>query len=273
LGEEVLYQLSQWPIFGVLLIVLLLAVELGYRLGRVARKRLDKHAITQITAIEGGVLGLLALLLAFTFAMAVGRYEARRDLVVKEANAIGTAALRGQLLPEPARTEVAALLREYVDARLSLFEGGVDANRLQSALISTDRVQLALWSHALDAMGQGGQSLGPALFLTSLNDVIDLHAERVATQANHVPEIVLRLEFLVAIFAVGLVGYGSGAGGERNPISTTALAILIAAVVLLIVDLDRPRRGFIRVSQQPMLDLQKSLEGGAPPRGGAAPPQ
>jgi hypothetical protein len=261
LEGEIFYRVSQWQIFAVLLVVLLLAVEVGYRVGLRVRHRLDDHAVTQVMAIEGGVLGLLALLLAFTFSMAIERYEARRELVVKEANAIGTAALRGPLLSEPAATEVAQLFREYVDARLALFDGDVEVNRRQSALVTTDRVQVALWSRALDGVRNAGPALGPALFLSSLNDLIDVHGDRLEAENNHVPEIVLRLEFLVAIFATGLVGYGSGTGGQRNPISTTALAMLIACVLLVIVDLDRPRRGLIRVSQQPMRELQKSLVG------------
>jgi len=263
LQGELLYRVSQWQIFVILLVLLLLAVEVGFRMGRSVRNRLDDHAVTQITAIEGGILGLLALLLAFTFSMEVERYEVRRALVVKEANAIGTAALRGPLLPEPGASEVARLLREYVDARLDLFDPDVDVNRRQSAFVTTDHVQLALWSHALEAVRGAGPSLGPVLFLTSLNDVIDVHSERIEAQNNHVPEILLRLEFLVAIFATGLVGYGSGTGGQRSPISTMALAVLLASVMLVIIDLDRPRRGLIRVSQQPMRELQKNLA--APP--------
>jgi len=264
LSGELLYHASQWLIFGVLLALLLLAVEIGFRTGHAVRDRVDDHAVSQITAIEAAVLGLLALLLAFTFSMAVARYEVRRALVVKEANAVGTAALRAQLLPEPARSEVAALFREYVGIRIELSEAGIDVNRFQAAMVATERLQQALWAQAAAAVRSESQSLGPALLLASLNDVIDVHSERLAARENHVPEIVLRLELLVAIFAVGLVGYGSGVGGRRNPISTAALALLLAAVVLLIVDLDRPRRGLIQVSPQPLIDLQRSLEGAAP---------
>ena len=264
LSGELLYNASEWLIFGVLLALLLLAVEIGFRTGHAVRDRLDDHAVSQIMAIQGTILGLLALLLAFTFSMAVDRYETRRALVVKEANAIGTAALRAQLLPEPARSDVAALLREYVGIRIELSEAGIDVNRFQAAMVASERLQQAFWVQAVAAVRGESQSLGPALLLASLNDVIDVHGERLAARENHVPEIVLRLELLVAIFAVGIVGYGSGAGGRRNPISTTVLALLLAAVALLIVDLDRPHRGLIQVSQQPLMDLQRSLEVAAP---------
>lgn len=261
LTAERFYGANQWLIFTVLLVLLLVATEIGYRVGRAARSRMSDHAISQLTTIEGGVLGVLALLLAFTFSMAVARYESRRELVVKEANAIGTAALRAQLLPEPARSEAASLFRQYVASRIELAEAASDVNRRQAALVTTEKLQQQLWALGAGALRSDGHSFAPALLIASLNEVIDVHGERLAAARNHVPEVVLRLELLVAVFAVGLVGYGCGAGDRRNPVSTSALAILLAAIVLLILDLDRPRRGLIQVSQQPLVELQRSLGG------------
>lgn len=264
LAEEVLYNASQWWIFAVLLVVLLVATEVGVRTGHSVRRRLGDHAVSQITTIEGGALGLLALLLAFTFSMAVGRYESRRELVTKEANAIGTAALRTQLLSDPARGEVAGLLRQYTASRLELAASAGDVNRRQAAMVATERLQREIWALAASALRGEPQNLGLSLLLASMNEVIDVHGERLAAHRNHVPEIVLRLEMLVAIFCTGLVGYGCGVAAHRNRISTTALAVLIASVVLLIIDLDRPGRGMIQVSQAPLEELLRGFESPPP---------
>jgi len=264
LAEEFLYQTSQWWIFAVLVAVLIVTAEIGVRMGRAVRSRLAEQAVSQITTIEGGVLGMLALLLAFTFSMAVMRYDTRRELVVKEANAIGTAALRAQLLPEPARGEAAALFRDYVASRLELAQSASDVNRRQAAMVVTERLQQQLWTVAVNGLRSEPQNLGLSLLLTATNEVIDVHGERLAAHRNHVPEIVLRLEMLVALFTTGLIGYGCGVASYRNRISTTALAILIAAVVVLIIDLDRPRRGLIQVSQTPLEELLRSLETASP---------
>ena len=264
LAEEILYTANEWWIFAGLLVLMLVATEIGSWMGRRIRARLGDHAVSQITTIEGGVLGLLALLLAFTFSMSVARYDSRRELVVKEANAIGTAALRAQLLPEPARGDAAALFRQYVASRIELAHAAGDVNRWQASMITTERLQQQLWAVASSSLRSEPQNLGLSLLVASMNEVIDVHGERLAAHRNHVPEVILRLEMLVAIFAAGLVGYGSGVGGLRYRISTTMLAVVIPAVILLIIDLDRPGHGMIRVSQAAIEELRQSLETASP---------
>ena len=260
MSNEFLYGLDQWLILVVFFALLLLATEGGYRLGRVMKPRTDETARSAISGIHAAILGLLGLLLAFTFSMAVARYDTRKQLVLDEANTIGTAYLRARLLPEPQRTEVAGLFREYVDARLRFHQEGEGPDARREDNDKADRLQDQLWARAVAAGETDPRAVTTGLFIQALNDVIDVRAKRLTATENHVPEPVLFFLFLFAALAVAAVGYGCGLGGGRNFFSTLTFAVLIALATLVILDLDRPRRGLIRISQRPMLDLRDSLK-------------
>src|SRR6185295_17125674 len=140
---------NPWLIFLTVLVVLLLAVEMGSWIGLRHRASLDQHGRNNITTGEAALLGLLALLLSFSFSMSASRYDTRRALVLEESNAIGTTYFRARLLPEPHRREVADLLREYVDVRLDFYDAGIDPDKLRQAYEKTDDLQGRLWNHAV----------------------------------------------------------------------------------------------------------------------------
>ena len=258
--KELFYDVDLWLILVASIGVFLLATEAGFLLGRRSQSTNDDNSKSQIYTIQGAALGLLALLLGFTFAMAMSRYDIRKQMVLDESNAIGTTFLRAQLLPEPTRQEVSNLLRRYVELRLELHAAGNDQKRLREARNQAERLQNQLWAYGV-AMGEKDpRAVTTGLFLQSLNEMIDLHAKRLNAQENHVPEITLVLLFFVAFMATGLIGYGCGLSGLRNFFVTIISSILIAAVIMVIMDLDRPSRGLIRVSQQRMIDLRDSLK-------------
>jgi hypothetical protein len=258
--DEFLYQQSEILVVTVLFGLLLVATEAGFRRGRVIRSGLEDPAKSQLTTLQSAMVGLLALLLAFSFAMAESRFETRRQLVLEEANAVGTTYLRSQALAEPYQTKVAALLREYVADRLKYYTAGIDPEKLDEVNQQTGQLQKELWSQAMDAINKDPHSIPAGLFISSLNEVIDLHMKRDIARQNHVPEAVLFLLFLVAILAMGIVGFGCGIGDWRNPSVTVTMSLIITLVILVIMDLDRPRSGFIRVSQRSMTDLQDSIK-------------
>jgi hypothetical protein len=239
--------------------ILAAASEVGFRLGRNAESRTTEKTKSQLGAIEGGILGVLALLLGFTMSMAVTRFEVRKQLVLEEANAIGTSYLRTQLLPAPEGTEIANLLREYVIVRLQYADVGDDLDRLQATREQAERLQNEFWTRAV-AYGQKDPSpVKAGLLLQSLNDVIDLESARWMAFHNHVPPRVIYVNYIVALFAAILVGYAFGREGRRQVFSTSVLVLAITVVLAVIVDLDQPRQGFIKVSQQPLVDLQHQL--------------
>ncbi len=259
MGDQILFQVNMVVIFLSSIFSFLVATEAGFRVGRRAQARVNDASRSEISTIQGAMLGLLALMLGFTFSMAMSRFEVRKQLVLEEANAIGTTFLRAQLLPEPSRQEVSRLLRQYVKVRLDFYQAGIDPKKLHESRNMTEQLHKQLWFHAIDLGGKDPRAIPVGLFIQSLNEVIDLHAKRINALENHVPEIILMLLYFVAIIVTGLIGYGCGLGGKRNFFVTLTASMLIASVILVIIDLDRPRRGLIKVSQQRLLELRDSL--------------
>ena len=144
--------------------------------------------------------------------------------------------------------------------RLKYYGAGIDPEKLAEVNKQTDQLQTDLWSQAMDAINKDPHSIPAELFTSSLNEVIDLHKKRDIARQNHVPGAVLLLLFLVAILAIGIVGFGCGIGDWRNLSVTVTMCLIITLVILVIMDLDRPRRGYIRVSQQSMVNLQDSIK-------------
>lgn len=242
-----------------LFIFTLLAMEIGFQSGRRKKKRVTE-AITQANAVLVSMLGLLALLLAFTFSAALQRYDDRSQTVVAEANAIGTAYLRAQLLPVGMQGEVQALLSQYLDVRIK--GGHVDSTEPElheSLLRQAKLLEAQLWSHAVRAAEQDGRVVTSGLFIQSLNELIDTSGTRNAALNRHVPEIVLFLMFATIVLTTATLGYASGIAGHRVTLAAFVLVMLIALVAYLIIDLDRPRRGATQVSHESMLSLQQTI--------------
>lgn len=259
MAHEVLYGTDIKIILGAIIVFFLAATEAGFRFGRRAQTSVTEDSKSQTFTLQGAMLGLLALLLGFTFAMAMARFDTRKQMVLEESIAIGTTFLRAQLLPQPPRQEISDLLRQYVEVRLAFYGTGIDKQKLRQTNDRTEQLHKQLWSLAAVLGEKDPRSIPIGLFLQSLNETIDLHAKRMTALENHVPEIILMLLYFVAIVVSGVIGYGCGLGGFRNFFVTTMASILIASVILVIVDLDRPRRGLIRVSQTRMVELRDSL--------------
>jgi uncharacterized membrane protein len=258
-SEEIFYRIDLWILFAAFLACLLAAAEIGFLLGRRAQSDVDDRTRSQMNTIQAAVLGMLALLLGFTFSMATSRYEIRKQLVLEESNAIGTTFLRAQLLSEPQRKETSRLLRRYVDIRLEFYRAGIDPVMLRQAADKTEQTHKELWSHAVTLGQKDPRAITTGLFIQSLNEMIDLHSKRMAALENHVPEVVFILLYIVSIIALGMLGYGCGLGGRRSLLMAMTTAFLITLVVVIIMDLDRPRRGLVQVSQKRLIDLQESL--------------
>jgi hypothetical protein len=248
------------PLFLVGLLVLLMllaAFEIGYR-GHdwLKRKGGNRAAHGGQDHLLSAVLGLLALLLGFTFSLALNRYETRRDLVLQEANAIGTTFLRAELLDEPNRTAITGLLRSYTDARIAWSDA--DAGRV--GLTRTSMLQQQLWSATGGAIRHdSSQQLSRGL-MDAMNESFDLASARAEARAAHIPDRVLHVLMLYAALSIMMLGYISAAGGRPHRIATTLLLVLLTLAIAVILDLDRPRNGAIQVSQQPLIDLRASLD-------------
>lgn len=252
-----------WSVFALPSLLLLAFAEIGRRLGDRVYAARDEARKGTIGGIQGAVLGLLGLLLGFTFAMAVSRYDARRLLVLDESNAIGTTFLRASLLPEAHVEPVQDLLRRYVALRIEYTSTFEDAAKFQEGLQKSAELQRRLWEH-VEAAAKEAPTPIVATFVTSLNETIDLEATRIAAARARIPLSIWILLLIVAAFGCMTSGYAAGAAGGKSGFSGIVLPLLIAVVLTLIFDLMHPRQGFIGLSQQPMIDLQQSI---APPSG------
>jgi hypothetical protein len=234
---------------------LILATELGYRIGRRRRATGDEGPVG---AVQGGVLGILGLLLGFSFAGAASRFVDRQDIVVQEANAIGTAVLRTDLLEDPHRTACRNALRQYLDRRIALFRE-YDEERFSRLLTECEELHKTMWTAALRGDGRTSQRIVVGV-LPPLNEVIDLHTTRLAAARRHMPTAVMVLLAVAAILAHGVIGYQAGASRKRNLGMTGVLVLLVGLALWATIDMDYPRVGFIQLNQNPLLDLQRSLQ-------------
>jgi hypothetical protein len=245
----------------VLTTALLAAVEVAYRLGRQSRGADDEARRRQIAAIRGAMLGLLTLLLGFTFSMAVERYSVRRDLVVKEANAIGATWLRAGLLPETRRDEARRLLSDFVDVRLRTHTLARDPIQLVEGLRRSAEIESKLWQHA-EASAREAPTAVTATFIATLNQLIDTDAERVAAARNQIPAGVWLILTAVAGTSCWTSAYAAGHDGVRSIFTSVLLPLTVILVLLLIFDLTHERQGIIGISQQPLVDLQTLFRSG-----------
>jgi hypothetical protein len=258
LGSQPMHDLYNYPLFAIFLtgvVVILAASEIGRRIGVHA----GANGGGSISTLESAVLGLMALMIGFTFAMALSRFETRRDAVLSEANAIGTTALRARLLPQPERGEALKLLREYVTVRLDITKRQVSRAELSTAIDKSNAIQEALWQQAKAIVAKDTGMVPGGLFIQTLNEMIDEQGKRLAALRNRVPNIVMLALFGIAAIGMAFTGYGRGLEARLTRLPLYLMALLLSAVILLILDLDRTTTGFIEVSQQPMIDTAATL--------------
>jgi len=244
-----------WSLLPITIGIALLSVETGRRLADHRRQHSAEEKEAPVGGMVGGTLGLLAFMLAFTFGLASTRFEARRQILLQEANAIGTCYLRAGLLGEPMRTDAQNLLREYVDVRLEAVQPG----KLQQGMAKSEELHKRLWAVATTAADKE-KNVITSLFIQALNQVIDLHATRVmAGVRSRVPGIIWIVLYLLLILAMVMLGYQSGLAKSRRSLAVLALVIGFSSVLYLITDLDRPGQGLLQTSQEAMTDVRRSM--------------
>jgi hypothetical protein len=250
------YNFSLLSVFFVGVAIVLLASEIGWQLGTRTK---PAGMGGNISAVEQSLLGLLALIVGFTFLMALTRFEARREAVLNEANAIGTTALRARLLPEPYRAETLKLLREYVQIRIDYIPTGKSLAEHASLIERSNKIQEALWQQAKALSAKDNNMVPTGLFIQTLNEMIDNQGKRLSALRNYIPDAVLLSLFGIAAVACGFAGYASGLDPLRTRMPVLVTVALVCGVIFVILDLDRPNVGFITISQQPMIDTAASL--------------
>ncbi len=235
-------------------VILLAGLELGYRIPLSKTSR-ESGGLNSPDYLLSAVLGLLALLLGFTFSLALERYEGRRDLVMGEANAIGTSLLRADLLQEPIRSSLVDALGAYVEARIAWSQ----LETANDSYEATASLQSRIWGLTRQALRSDPEPQITRGLMDSLNESFDLAASRAEARHTHLPQRMLGMLLLYVALSAVMLGYVLRTGGQRHRGPATVLLVLLTIAMTLILDIDRPLSGGITVSQQPMLDLRHNI--------------
>jgi hypothetical protein len=251
------FRLTSVELALLLFAVLLGATGLGAFLGQRVR-HLSDSLKEPFGILQAALLGLVGLLLAFGLSLAVSRYETRRANIVTEANAIGTTYLRAQTLPEPMRSSSLDLLVGYTRTAIRLSDHVPRSAQARAAVAREGKAQRRLWSLAGQALDKAPTASAPRLYVEALNEMIDGETARIASLGNRVPTAVLVLEVLGAAVALGLLGAYLAIVG-RGGMAVVLASALVAFLLLVTADLDRPTRGLIRVPDNVLTDQLASM--------------
>ena len=245
-----------WAFILGMVAIFAVTVEGGYRIGRRAQGGEERKS--QAGTVLGALLALLGFLLAISFSIAENRFAQRKALVLEEANAIGTAALRADFLPPEQTEQAERWFEKYIALRLEVAQQKIP---LERALARSQALQQRLWGAAETAAERRPRSVPIGLFVDSLNEVIDLQQERVTVGVYfRLPPSLLWLLLLVAELSMLTLGYYFGLGRERSWPTAAAVVLAFAAVIVLIVDLDQVNQRLFSVSQEPLIDTLQSIE-------------
>lgn len=241
-----------WVLFLLTCALSVIALELGFRLGM-------HHGKTKVPldSMVAAMFGLLAFILAFTFGLAATRFDNKRTVVLEEANAIGTTYLRSQYLPKPYNESIPPKLKEYVVERLN----AVKTNDIDKLVQKSTAIREDLWKQTISMVNEGYTSDVYALYIESLNEIINLHSKRTFLIFGiRVPNILWIILFLLLVLSFGSMGYISGFRECRNIGVSLLIIIAFSSVIYLIADLEKSQEGFIRVSQQPLKDVLEMIQ-------------
>ena len=257
-----------WAVFAGSALLTLIATEIGLMLGKRRKARMRQVETLNLGSAVGATMGLLAFILAFTFSMGADRLDTKRAVALDQANAIGTALLRTDLLPEPQRGQARRLMYEYLDKLLSLAQMKQDYGRFTNEgnfaatvlaeVRNVKRIESELWQAAAAATITS-PSPGTALFASAVNDAIDLFQTRITTsfQQRMLP-IFWVILFSLAVMAIGLTGYDLGVSGSQRSLAQWVVAVAFAAIIFLVVAFDRPQSSVI--TDLPLMELRAELE-------------
>lgn len=250
--------IPMWAMYILTFLVALLGFELGYRFGLFRQKKYKDEPDKTLDAMVGATLGLLAFLLAFVMSMAADRYDNRRHLVVEEAQVIRSAYLQAGYLTEPYPDEIRSLLSDYVDIRIATPD---TQDNIDEVLVLSEEIHAKLWNLTEAVVEETPGRDEVSLFIASINETINLHNRRVAALRARLPETVVFVLYTVAALSMTMVGFQNSYNGKRNYFSALSVILIFTVVMMLIIDLDRPQEGLLKVSQQALIDLQRQLAG------------
>jgi hypothetical protein len=232
------------------------AHEIGFWLGAMSRSA-DDPFDRQVALVRTSTAALVAFLIGFAFSGAASRFIDRMDIIVKEANALGTAYLRADIIAEPQRAELKAALKEYTADRVTLLsrEG---PDQIEPLLAKVSGLHERMWRSAIKATQDKAPLM--AVVLTPINEVIDLHSIHLAMARRHLPVPIMVVLFGTAAISVGMIGFGNGRVGRRFSLLDSVYGVVLAVALWMIIDLDYPSIGLIRVSNLPVVQTLAAMK-------------
>jgi len=253
----VFFSLPTWGLALLILAVIGGATALGYTIGRYLRQH-EAKLREPFGVLQGALLGVVGLILAFGLSLAVGRYEDRRAATVDEANAIGTSYLRAQLITEPARTRSLQLFPRYADLAIHVTKEVPGSAGMRHTTLAESSLQRQLWQLAGQSIAAAPLASAPRLYVDSLNETFDAQSTRLSALTNRVPGAVLTLEVFGAAVAMGILALHIAVLG-RGLVAMLAAAALVTLLLLVTFDLDRPTRGLIKIPDTPLVAARAAM--------------
>jgi hypothetical protein len=255
--KEFFFQIPAILLAPIIFFVILAAIAAGFRYKHWLIKKHFVSAKDGMGPIEGSLLGLMALMMAFTFSLAAAKFETRRELVVEEANDIGTAILRCDMYSDSIRKLLMVDFAAYVEARIAYYDALDDNKKINEALQQSNLYSSRIWNRVIRLSDNLDNRVRSAQMIPAVNAMIDIVSTRKSSRDSRVPPIVFWMLFMLTLTAAFLVGYGNSAKRE-NMVMVTAFALMIAMAFYLIFELDRPRRGIINLdaAEQSMVQLR-----------------
>jgi len=246
-----------WAVFLGMVVVVLAAAEIGFRTGIWLQDRSSNPGETRMTgSMVGGMLGLIGFLMAFSIGIAINQHGERKSMMVNEANAIITAWLRAGFLPEPDSLSLRRLLREYAQMRLDAANQLIE---LPVAIVQSEKMHHQMWQVVENNVKQGNQSDVMEGLVESVNQVINVHLLRITAATKRLPSILGVILFGTTTLSFLLVGVASSSDRKRDTSAIFLFALAFVAVLMMMVDLDRPQEGILTVSQAAMTDVIRQM--------------
>ena len=257
--DQAFYQIDHRLIAVVMLTLLAVAGEIGFRSGFRKRDSQDSYR-SLVTSISAAMMGLLALLLGFTLSMGVSRWDERRDVIITESNAIGTLWLRAGLLESPLRDGLRDALHDYTDIRIALGGAGGDREALRTARTKSESLHATIWSMVEQARRPGQANPVLTSLINGANELIDIHELRISSIENYLPAALFVLLITIASVAIWFFSWSFGASSQGKRTANLMLGVLIGAVLLVIMDVNRPQRGRITVGIESLERVSESYK-------------
>jgi hypothetical protein len=250
---------NEWLIISVVFVILFIAYEAGVYLGEKNAKIKPEGHSGRVSNIQAGLMGLLGVMLAFSFSLSSQRFEERRKLVIQESLNIGTAYFRAGLLNDTLRNEVRALMRTYLDKRIEFYKSGNTEEEMRRIQMEAEDLQVQIWFKTA-TIGRTAPNLNTNINIFSLNSMIDISGSIASNFLNHVPKFVLLLLVFITTCTLFIMGYSDGIAMQKNIYFSIVLNLVICFILLLMIDMDRPTTGFLKADIDSLTSLRDEIQ-------------